>query len=188
MRALSTIHPLKENQQRWCKVRPHRGHEPTILDCPVSVRDYNVFMRGVDRNDQLITLYNGGRRTKKWWKRLFWHELESQLLNSFVIYKCLINSKEPFLRFKSSLIEQLIRRRAFRKDIGRPRLLPLSVRLDSSPGHMIRYTDSGKRSRCRVCSKARSEAGYKVEGATTVATYCSVCNISYVACRKGNVF
>ena len=37
-----------------------------MLDGPMALRDYNIFMRReVDKGDQLITLYNGGRQTKK---------------------------------------------------------------------------------------------------------------------------
>ena len=41
-------------------------------------------MRGVDR-DQIIDLYNSGRRSKKWWKRLFIHLLEWSILNGNVL-------------------------------------------------------------------------------------------------------
>ena len=41
---------------------------------------YNVgrrsFMRGIDRGDQLMGYYNVGRRSKKWWKRVFAYLLE----------------------------------------------------------------------------------------------------------------
>ena len=63
VRVISTIHPLK-NDEQWSQVRRSNGRERIIVDCPVAVRDYNIYLRGVDRGVQLITLYNADRRTK----------------------------------------------------------------------------------------------------------------------------
>ena len=59
-RVISTIHPLKENNIR-CQVRRSTGPTPTILNCPVAIRNYYLYKRGVDRGDELVTI---GRRTK----------------------------------------------------------------------------------------------------------------------------
>ena len=42
-------------------------------------------MRGVDRADQRIGYYNLGRRSKKWWKRVFAYLIECCFLKSFVL-------------------------------------------------------------------------------------------------------
>ena len=72
-RVISTIHPLKENNIR-CQVRRSTGPTPTILNCPVAIRNYYLYKRGVDRGDEIVTIYNAGRRTKsgtkKWNKRM----------------------------------------------------------------------------------------------------------------------
>jgi hypothetical protein len=47
---------------------------PPLLD------DYVAYMRGVDRGDQLISLYNIGRRSNKWWKKAFYHILDKYVL------------------------------------------------------------------------------------------------------------
>ena len=47
---------------------------------------YQAYMRGVDRGDQLIGYYNAGRRSKKWWKRVFFHILESSILNGYDLH------------------------------------------------------------------------------------------------------
>jgi hypothetical protein len=43
---------------------------------PLVVDQYNSFMGGVDRNDQLLSYYGFAHRTVKWWKRLFLHLLD----------------------------------------------------------------------------------------------------------------
>ena len=138
MSVMSTIHSLKE-QNRWSEVRRWQGRERMILDCPIVIRDYDMYMRGVDRGDQLINLYNAGRRTKKWWKPLFFHELELQLLNSYVLYKSMVNNKEPLLRFKSELVDKLISGRTYRQPVGRPLQVPQDRRLSKAHRHLIKY-------------------------------------------------
>ena len=55
VRVISTIDPLKNNDH-WSQIRISNEKERIIVDCPVAVRDYNIYMRGVDREDQLISL------------------------------------------------------------------------------------------------------------------------------------
>ena len=44
--------------------------------CPTMLPNYQAFMRGIDRGDQLINYYNMGQRAKKWWKRVFSYLIE----------------------------------------------------------------------------------------------------------------
>ena len=41
------------------------------VQCQPLLPDYQAYMRGVDRGDQMIGFYNVARRSKKWWKRVF---------------------------------------------------------------------------------------------------------------------
>ena len=186
MRVMCTVHPLKESDQ-WCKLRRYRGHSPTIADCLVAVQDYNIFMRDVDRSDQLITLYNGVWRTKKLWKRLVYHDLETQLLNTFMLYKAIINRKGPFLRFKLQLVDQLTRGRSFRKGRCRPYVYPVTTRIDRSRGHMLNYRESTKL-HCKVCSRKLQEAGFLSDRTTKVTTYCNICEVTLCSMPKRQCF
>ena len=186
VRVISTIHPLQEDNS-WCQVRRHRGrHIPTIVDCPVAVRDYNIYMRGVDRGDQLITLYNGGRRTKKWWKRIFWHDIESILLNAHILYNSQKPQRQPYLTFKSKLVEQLIDGRSYRLSMGRPRIHPVQERLDKRLGHHVLYAES--RRTCRVCSDTVKKSGQLVGRGTRVRSYCGVCKVHLCCTPSRNCF
>ena len=58
----------------------------------VACPDYQAYMRGVDRGDQLIGFYSAGRRSKKWWKIIFWNVQFS--MHMFYIVLC-IPPKRP---------------------------------------------------------------------------------------------
>lgn len=53
---------------------------------PYCVDQYNTFMGGVDRSDQLLSYYGFAHRTVKWWKRLFFHLLDVAVCNSYTLY------------------------------------------------------------------------------------------------------
>ena len=57
----------------------------TNVPCPPLLPDYQQYMRGVDRGDQLISCYNIGRRSKKWWKRVFSYIIECLLLHAYIL-------------------------------------------------------------------------------------------------------
>lgn len=59
---------------------------------PDIIADYNQCKTGVDRSDQLQSYYPFGRRTMKWWKKLFFHLFMMGVVNGFTLYK-LVTSK-----------------------------------------------------------------------------------------------
>ena len=50
--------------------RRRRDGTQVEVACPSVLPDYQAYMRGVDRGDQLQTYYNIGRRSTKWWERV----------------------------------------------------------------------------------------------------------------------
>ena len=52
--------------------------------CPPGLPDYQAFMRGVDKADQMISYYNIARQSRKWWKRVFAYLVEVAALNAYV--------------------------------------------------------------------------------------------------------
>ncbi len=57
------------------------------LTCPPLLPDYQTYMRGVDRGDQLMGCYSLARRSKKWWKRVFAYVIEVAAMNGYIVYK-----------------------------------------------------------------------------------------------------
>ena len=82
------------------------------------VPDYQQYIRGVDRGDQLVGYYNIDRRSKKWWKKVFSYMIECALLNAYLLEKYAepaLNDpslrgrkKRDFLDFRLDVAEQLI--------------------------------------------------------------------------------
>ncbi len=67
---LSTIH--KPTSSLPTTVLRTQGTGSRIaVDCPPCLPDYQKYMHGVFRGDQMIGYYNIGRRSKRWWKRVF---------------------------------------------------------------------------------------------------------------------
>ena len=51
---------------------------------PVVVEEYNRFMGGVDRSDQLLSYYGFSHRTVKWWRRAMFHLLDMAVVNAYI--------------------------------------------------------------------------------------------------------
>ena len=52
-----------------------------MVQKPAVIEDYNMYMGGVDKSDQLVTYYGFRRCSKKWWKRAFFHLIELAMVN-----------------------------------------------------------------------------------------------------------
>ena len=95
-----------------------RNQDGSRLDvpCPPLLPDYQQYMRGVDRGDQLVGFYNVGRRSRKWWKRCFSYLLECSLLNAYVLHGLAYphlhqakgRKKFDFLQFRLEVATSLI--------------------------------------------------------------------------------
>ena len=135
------------------------------VPCPPLLPNYQQYMRGVDRGDQLIGCYNIGRRSKKWWKRVFAHLIECALLNAYILeryanpslYNGSSRAKRDFLSFRIDVANQLIgsfhyRHRAGRPPSGEHRTLQ---RLDLQLNHWPVQETTKKE--CVVCSMKRTK-------------------------------
>ena len=84
---VSNLHPSKYPvgmEPSTVKRRKLDGTQEDV-SCPPLLPDYQKFMRGVDRGDQLQSYYNIGRRSCKWWKRIFFCIIEVSILNAYVL-------------------------------------------------------------------------------------------------------
>ena len=60
---------------------------------PVMIDEYNKYMGGVDKSDQLLSYYGFKHRTVKWWKRAAFHLINLAIVNAYLLYKMSIQSK-----------------------------------------------------------------------------------------------
>ena len=71
--------------------------------------DYNQYMLGVDKMDQLVSYYSFLHKSMKWWKKVFFWIVEVVVVNSYIIYKeqTSTNEKQPIthLVYRCRLIE-----------------------------------------------------------------------------------
>ncbi|XP_055888603.1 piggyBac transposable element-derived protein 3-like isoform X1 [Biomphalaria glabrata] len=58
-----------------------------LVKQPSIIKEYNVYMGGVDKSDQLINKYNVLRKTKKYWKTLFFHFIDIARVNSYILFQ-----------------------------------------------------------------------------------------------------
>ena len=82
------------------------------VPCPLMLETYNKSMGGVDKSDQLISYHKISRRTKKYWKTIFFHYIDIAVVNSHVLYNfvCLQQAKKPVSEnvFRDKLILDII--------------------------------------------------------------------------------
>ena len=55
-----------------------------------------------------ITLTECTRKTRKWYRKLFFHLIDMCLYNAFVLYKVNSNKKIQFIEFHTNVTEQLL--------------------------------------------------------------------------------
>lgn len=163
------------------------------VSCPDVVKDYNLYMGGVDLADRYRALYNVDRKSKKWWLRLFWGLLDITFVNSYVIY-CQLFEKITVLEYRRMISQGLISMKYLQK---RKRSLNQSVspmepkkrrKQEYSVSKDIRITNRGihwpkfidKRGRCEVCSNKKIQS--------RPHSKCSHCNIFLCINEKKNCF
>ena len=75
---------------------------------PLPVYNYNKYMGGVDRSDQLLKNYQILRQTKKYWKTLLFHFLDLATVNAYILFKDIHPaSKVSHFRFRENLVRAL---------------------------------------------------------------------------------
>ena len=82
-----------------------------VMDKPTVIADYNQYMLGVDKLDQLVAYYSFLHKSVKWWRKIFFWLLEVMVINSYIIYRELAKARgeKPLthLAFRRRLIESL---------------------------------------------------------------------------------
>lgn len=77
---------------------------------PECVVHYNKYMGGVDLYDQLASYYSFEHRTVKWWRRVFFHLLDTAIVNAYILYTQSTQSsrKLTHLEFRVELAKGLL--------------------------------------------------------------------------------
>jgi len=145
---------------------------------PHLILDYNSYMNGVDRNDQLLTYYSMNRKSVKWWKKVFWRLCELAIVNMYHIMKfkhIATTQKQLRLDLTHILVQPLLDQRMINPAVpgpGRP-----TADLDRLKGkHFGTGSKRGNpRGRCKVCAKQKKANGKCKD--TKTANRCERCDV-----------
>ena len=120
---------------------------------PECVHDYNMYMGGVDLNDQMLQPYLSTRKSKFWYKKVAFYLFHMAMYNSFVCYqKSPQNQPTTYLKYYEDIVDALIYQQG---------PAPGSIRSDCVSRlheqhlpYKIPPTESRRRrqKKCRVCS------------------------------------
>ena len=89
------IHQIDTPQNKEVVRRKGKKGEKngTGIPCPLCISDYNNNMGDIDYSIQIMKYYNCGRKSKKWYKHVFYHLLELSIHNSFVLESYFVTFK-----------------------------------------------------------------------------------------------
>ena len=157
---------------------------------PDMIQDYNQNMGGVDKLDQRLSYYSLDRKSKKWWKKVFFRLFEMSVVNSLILFHAkfpeLAKKKGSHKNYRKMLVHEMIQ--PFLDDYannyveprGRPAKEPArKSKLNVDP--VVRLT--GKhfrktrhpRGRCCICAYQINPKTGKVRDKKTF-DYCPKCN------------
>jgi len=136
---------------------------------PSMVHEYNKYMLGVDRMDQMTAYYSFQWKSIKWWRKVFFWLLEVIVNNAHILYKSHTNARR-----KLTLKEFRRELSVFLCQVITPDVLPGYQHQDQSlerlrGRHFPEKTT--KRRDCRVCSD-RNPGGET----QLVKTVCGTCS------------
>ena len=80
---------------------------------PKMVEDYQKHMKGVDLADQMVGYYMINHRSRKWWRRIFFHFMMVSAHNAYIVAKnsnseCVLKEWPSFQDFLEELADDLI--------------------------------------------------------------------------------
>lgn len=156
--------------------RQHERQELRMTQ-PHAANEYNKYMNGVDRHDQLRMKYSLGRDSKKAWKYMYFFLVNCAIVNAFILFSATStrqNTRKRFthLDFRMELVHQLIAGFSGRK---RKAAEPIQVVQDPQNylGHESVHMGSKRRCRVHMTKKERKETVFG----------CKVCNVHL--CKDG---
>ena len=100
--------------------------------------------------DQMVLYYGFAHRSVKWWKRVFFHILDTAIVNAHILYNACTDSKLMQLEFRRALAEGLLNGYEAAKARRQAQDDHLPLRLKERP--FLEPVPDGSRPDCHVCS------------------------------------
>ena len=147
---LTTIHKEGTVTKQRRRKGATGGHQ--TVQKPLGIDQYNAYMGGVDKSDQLVTYYGYNNFSRKWWKRVYFHLLDVTLVNAYVLYYKTCEGKVlSHMDFRIEVAKGLIGAECFTS-------LQLAPVVDS-PARLIghnHFPEPSGQHDCEVCSNRKS--------------------------------
>ncbi|KAL4084754.1 hypothetical protein QTP88_027665 [Uroleucon formosanum] len=123
---------------------------------PEPISNYNRFMSGIDRQDQMNSYYPFTRKTVRWYKKIGIHIIQMLLMNSFYLYNQYhVGPKLSLYDYRLSVLGELLPKH------------PKPRNVSSNAFHIPKTLGDGKngrtiRKRCQLCysKKLRKDTSY----------------------------
>lgn len=180
---LSTIHyptdQIKVNKRE-------KDGRVTEVNCPKAVLDYRKFMGGVDKADMMKSYYGINRKSRKWYHRLFWHFLDTSVVNSYIIFKRRTKSNMSLKTFRCEVILSLMGASVAKGSSGRPSSEKMKSRFKPYVSVDLRRDQAkhmpvhGTSRRCANCSSAQKPHRTRWS--------CTQCNVGLCLSAEKNCF
>ena len=144
--------------------------------CPLSIIDYNKYMGGVDRGDQVRGYYSCRTKCRKFYKYIFHFLLDVAITNAYILQKDYCGStpfrtiKEFRLQLASELIDDYCSRRRAGRGGNVVRTLSLRHYPTTIMEEDVNKKGKHKRARCRRCYSTRKKSVY-------TSWYCPECQL-----------
>ena len=158
--------------QKTTVERKNKNGTRVTVSCPKAIMDYNKYMGGVDRNDQLRQYYSIRMKGRKCYKYVWWFLVDLAITNAFILTKHDSNMTLTSLKeFQVTLAKELIGSYSSRKRRGRQP--DNTAPTPFSAAHFPKRSDV--RRRCDLClkNKERHETTW----------YCDTCKV--FLCHNG---
>jgi len=140
-----------------------------IVKKPKLVIDYNTGKTPIDLSDQMCSYSNPLRRSTKWYRKVALDALLNiAVVNSMVLFNRITSSKMSVTGFRTSLVEQLIKKE--------------TVDVDNSLQTIKHQLEVVGKSRCYMCYSIMSQSkgrNHAQSHSTKVQTKCLACNKYY---------
>ena len=163
---LSTKHI---SDTKTVQVRGPGGYKDKVK--PVVVQDYNDNMAGVDKSDQMLSYYSFERKTKKWWKKLFFHLFNLTVVNSHKLYTMAAQTNDDLKRLNLlEYVEEIVNKltcEAHSVTTSQSHQVASHIRLSGRHFPKLNAASAGRhhvQRSCHVCSK-KDRSKRKEEGA-----------------------
>ena len=160
-------------------LRKQRDGRIVPVPCPRALKQYTLYMNGVDRADQLRSTYNICRKASKWWKYLFWFMVDVSICNAFILMKESINHQISTKNGRTRVRTQLeFRRNLAHQLLGGFRKRKRDISGNAQTRGLMHWpTEFDKKRTCKQCAKKKIRKEPK--------TGCEQCGVNLcIACFK----